>query len=80
MATDNKYLDFILDQLSNVEGRTYRQMIGEYVIYINCKIAAYLRDNRLLIKPSKSAIDITIYNKSGDHYGKHRSSSSSYMG
>ena len=56
MATSKEYLIFILDQLSDVEGITHRKMMGEYIIYMNGKIAAYLCDGRLLVKPVPSAV------------------------
>ena len=56
MATSKEYLDFILDQLSGLDGITVKQMMGEYIIYHNGKISAYLCDNRLLVKPVPSAI------------------------
>ncbi len=56
MATSREYLNFILDQLSQLDGITYRQMMGEYMIYYNGRLAAYLCDNRLLVKPTKSAL------------------------
>ena len=58
MATSKEYLAFILDQLSDVEGIAHRQMMGEYIIYMNGKIAAYLCDDRLLIKPVSSAVQL----------------------
>ena len=51
MSTAKQYLSFILEQLSELDGITCRQMMGEYIIYYNGKIAAYLCDNRLLVKP-----------------------------
>ena len=56
MATTKEYLAFILDQLSEVEGITHRMMMGEYMIYHHGKIAAYLCDDRLLVKPVASAV------------------------
>lgn len=58
MASSKEYLAFILDQLSLVGGITYRMMMGEYVIYHHGKIAAYLCDDRLLVKilPSTTAM------------------------
>ena len=50
MATSKEYLAFILEQLSCVEGITYRMMMGEYMIYHHGKIAAYLCNDRLLMK------------------------------
>lgn len=58
MATSKEYLDFILDQFSDVDGITHRQMMGEYILYMNGKIAAYLCDDRLLIKPVPSAVGL----------------------
>ena len=50
MATSKEYLAFILDQLSMLVGITYRSMMGEYMIYYHGKLAAYLCDDRLLVK------------------------------
>lgn len=56
MATSTEYLNYILDQLSDLDGITYRKMMGEYILYYYGKIAAYLCDDRLLVKPVPSAI------------------------
>lgn len=56
MATSKEYLDFLMEQLSSLDGVTYRKMMGEYIIYYHDKIAAYLCDDRLLIKPVPSAV------------------------
>ena len=53
MATSKEYLTFILDQLSGLEEVTYRSMMGEYILYYREKIAAYLCDDRLLVKPGR---------------------------
>ena len=55
MATSREYLGFVLEQLSGLEEITYRQMMGEYIIYYRGRIAAYVCDNRLLVKPVDSA-------------------------
>lgn len=56
MATSKEYLNFILEQLSLIDGISHRQMMGEYIIYLHGRIAAYLCDSRLLIKPVPSAV------------------------
>ena len=58
MATSKEYLNFILDQLSELDGISHRRMMGEYIIYHHGKIAAYLCDDRLLVKilPSTTAL------------------------
>ena len=49
MASSKEYLNFILDQLTGLEGITHRAMMGEYILYYQGKIAAYLCDDRLLV-------------------------------
>lgn len=58
MATSKGFLDFILEGLSNLDGITFRAMMGEYIIYYRGKIAAYLCDDRLLFKPTPSALKL----------------------
>ena len=54
MASSKEYLEFILGQLSELEEITYRAMMGE--IYYRGKIVGGIYDDRLLVKPVKSAI------------------------
>ena len=56
MASSKEYLAFILGQLSELEEITYRAMMGEFLIYYRGKIVGGIYDNRLLVKPVKSAI------------------------
>lgn len=58
MATSQSYLNFILEQLSGLDNIAYQKMMGEYIIYYNGKIAAYLCDDRMLVKilPSTAAM------------------------
>lgn len=55
MSSSKEYLNFILEQLSELEEVSHRSMMGEYIIYYKGKIAAYICDNRLLAKPVKAA-------------------------
>lgn len=55
MASSKEYLAFILDQLSGLDGISSRTMMGEYILYYHGKIAAYLCDDRLLVKPVPAA-------------------------
>lgn len=55
MATSKEYMAFILDQLSELDEITSRFMMGEYIIYYRGKIAAYVCDDRLLVKPVEAA-------------------------
>ena len=57
MASSKEYLQFILEQLTDLEEITYRPMMGEFIIYYRGKIIGGIYDDRLLVKPVKSAID-----------------------
>lgn len=56
MASSKEYLDFILEQLSELEEITYRAMMSEFIIYYHGKIVGGIYDERLLVKPVKSAV------------------------
>ena len=56
MASSKDYLQFILGHLSDLEGITYRAMMGEYILYYRGKIVGGIYDDRLLVKPIKSAV------------------------
>ena len=55
MASSKDYLTFVLEQLSGLEGITYRAMMGEYILYFRDKIVGGIYDDRLLVKPVPSA-------------------------
>ncbi len=55
MASDKEYLDFTLEQLSALEGVTWRAMMGEYILYYQGRIVGGIYDNRLLVKPTPAA-------------------------
>lgn len=56
MPSSKEYLNYIMEQLAPLEGITTRQMMGEYIIYYQGKIAAELCDDRLLVKPVPAAL------------------------
>lgn len=56
MASSNGYLQFILEQLSDLEKITYRTMMGEFILYYRGRIVGGIYDNRLLVKPTISAV------------------------
>ena len=58
MASDKEYLSFILEQLSLLDEISYKAMMGEYIIYYKGKIVGGIYDDRLLVKPVKSAVSL----------------------
>lgn len=55
MASSKEYLDYILDNLSELSDISTRKMMGEYLIYYNGKYVAAVCDNRFLVKDTPSA-------------------------
>ena len=55
MASSKSYLDFVLEQLSELDDVTSRAMMGEYIIYYRGRIVGGIYDDRFLVKPTKSA-------------------------
>ena len=55
MASSKEYLDFILEQLSLLDGVTWRAMMGEYIIYHRGRVAGGIYDDRFLVKATKTA-------------------------
>lgn len=58
MASSKEYLDFIMKQLSQLEEVSYRQMMGEYIIYNHNQIIGGIYDDRFLVKPAKIAFEM----------------------
>ena len=56
MASSKEYLAFILEQLSELDGVSWRAMMGEYIIYLHGKVVGGIYDDRFLVKPTKSAV------------------------
>ena len=48
MSSTKEYLEYILEQLSDLEDITYRAMMGEYIIYYRGRIVGGIYDDRLL--------------------------------
>ena len=55
MPSSRDYLDYVLEQLSEAEGIEWKQMMGEYLLYMQGKLIGGIYDNRLLVKPTKGA-------------------------
>ena len=60
MASSKGYLDYILEQLSELDDVAYRAMMGEYIIYYRGKVVGGIYDDRFLVKPAKSAVALML--------------------
>jgi len=58
MASTKEYLDFVLEQLSGIDGVSYRAMMGEYILYYRGRVFGGIYDDRLLVKPVPAAVKL----------------------
>ncbi len=54
MASDQKFVDFIVDQIQGAGTISSKKMFGEYGLYADQKIFALVCDNKLFIKPTEA--------------------------
>jgi len=56
MASSKGYLEFILEQLSGLDGVRYRPMMGDYLLYYRDKLLGGIYDDRLMVKAMPEAL------------------------
>lgn len=54
MASDQNFVDFVMEQIKNAGEITAKKMFGEYGIYADEKLFGLICDNKLFIKPTIS--------------------------
>ena len=54
MASDEKFVEYVADQLSDGGEITYRKMFGEYGMYCDGIYFAAVCDNKLYFKPTEA--------------------------
>ena len=52
MASDLKTVAFIADQSGLGARLAYKRMFGEFALYLNTKVVAFVCDNKLFLKPT----------------------------
>jgi len=58
MASTKEYLDYVLEQLSELDEVSSRAMMGEYILYYRGKVFGGIYDDRLLVKPVPAAVKL----------------------
>lgn len=54
MSTQQKTVDYILEQSAGAGGITAKKMFGEYGMYCDGKVMAFICDDQLFIKPTEA--------------------------
>jgi TfoX/Sxy family transcriptional regulator of competence genes len=52
MASDQNFVNYVIDQIENAGEITAKKMFGEYGIYSDEKLFGLICDNKLFIKPT----------------------------
>lgn len=55
MATDQDFVNYVVEQAGLGERLTTKKMFGEYALYVDGKVVAFLCDDSLFVKPSEAA-------------------------
>jgi DNA transformation protein and related proteins len=53
MATKQSTVDFIIEQIQQAGNIRYRKMFGEYAVYCDDKVVAFVCDDQLFVKPTE---------------------------
>lgn len=54
MATDQSTIDFLSEQIAGAGRITSRKMFGEYALYCDTKVVAFVCDDQLFVKPTEA--------------------------
>ena len=55
MASSKEYMEYVLEQLRDIDEISYRPMMSEYIIYCNDRVIGGVFDDRFLVKNTPSA-------------------------
>jgi len=68
MASDQDFVDFIVEMLSAEIEVTSRKMFGEYAIYLDGKVVAMVCDNQLFVKKTNEGAEFAGETSEGAPY------------
>ena len=60
MASSVEYLTYVLDLLREVDGITYKKMMGEYLLYKDGVLFGGIYDDRFLVKKAASIVSLNL--------------------
>ena len=52
MASDKKFVEYVIEQMEQAGNITYRQMFGGHTLYCGGKVVALICNNKLFVKPT----------------------------
>ncbi|MBV1928876.1 MAG: TfoX/Sxy family protein [Gammaproteobacteria bacterium] len=54
MASNLDFVEYVVGQISDECGVSFKKMFGEYALYSNSKVVALVCDNQLFVKPTNA--------------------------
>ena len=60
MASSQEYLDFIMEQLVEINNVSYKKMMGEYILYFRGKVFGGIYDDRFLVKITNTSRQLML--------------------
>ncbi|GLQ87783.1 TfoX/Sxy family protein [Dyella flagellata] len=60
MATQQDFVDYVMEQVALGDRLTQKKMFGEYALYVDGKVVAFACDNSLFIKPSTASTKLSL--------------------
>jgi len=58
MATERSFVEYVTEMAGLGSRLTHKKLFGEYALYLDGKVVAFVCDNRLYIKPSQAVTAI----------------------
>jgi TfoX/Sxy family transcriptional regulator of competence genes len=58
MATELSFVEYVLETVHLGARLTYRKLFGEYALYLDEKVVAFVCDNSLFMKPSQAVASL----------------------
>ena len=58
VGTTREYMQFVLEQLGEIDGVTYKKMCGEYLVYVQEKPILLVCDNCVMVKKLPELTDV----------------------
>jgi TfoX/Sxy family transcriptional regulator of competence genes len=53
MASDQNFVDFIVDQMADAGSISQKKMFGEHAVYCNGKVVALICNDQLFVRPTE---------------------------
>lgn len=68
MASDQRFVDYVCEQIAAAGRISHRRMFGEYAVYCDSKVVALVCDNQFFLKPTAAGRALLDHVREGVPY------------